>query len=75
MRVIWFEGYTAFYNTDIIQNELLMYITKKEHIADVVGYNYLLVVHRIQGRLKILWVFLTQCMYDFFTSVKEVIQF
>ena len=66
MRVIWFEGYTAFYNTDLIQNELLMYITKKEHIADVVGYNYLLVVHRIQGRLKILWVFLTLNLYDFF---------
>ena len=66
MRVIWFEGYTAFYNTDLIQNEFLMYITKKEHIADVVGYNYLLVVHRIQGRLKILWVFLTLNLYDFF---------
>ena len=66
MRVIWFEGYTAFYNTDLIQNELLMYITKKEHIADVVGYNYLLVVHRIQGRLKILWVLLTLNLYDFF---------
>ena len=66
MRVIWFEGYTAFYNTDLIQNELLMYITKKEHIADVVGYNYLLVVHRIQGHPKFFWVFLTLNLYDFF---------
>ena len=57
MRVIWFEGYTAFYNTDLIQNELLMYITKKEHIADVVGYNYLLVVHKTQGHPNILWGF------------------
>ena len=56
MRVIWFEGYTAFYNTDLIQNELLMYITKKEHIADAdVGYNYLLCINT--GSPKIFDVF------------------
>ena len=69
MRVIWFEGYTAFYNTDLIQNELLMYITKKEHIADVVGYNYLLVVHRIQGHPKIFWVFFNSQFVWFFSQV------